>query len=343
MTAASDLVSDDKLLQPAIAACPSDPGSLRAALQSAASPSQRAAVALVAGRDEACAAAMRGELVALLDNEGIDGRAAAWALRTVPCQEELLDLIAAGGIDQRTNAWMALAHRAATLATDQQLADRVVAAIDAEMERVASGRTGLGEMGCRVLVALGDPRAADQIQRVIENDRFCDRFELQRLLKRTQEEDGQEQERSQLGDDWTTVFADDLVDASMTAEPFEAEPEPAPGDELQEPLPTDEAEEAMGAEDAEGTGIDWEDFLASPEAGHIQQEYLGLLAQIGPAFEQMAAQALGKSLSELSDREVAALFLQVHDFHGGHLHPRRAIGQAEQVIRRPAHRGLLVG
>ena len=135
----------------------------------AAQDEQATAAAVLGGRDGMTEAIP--SLAALLDDDGLLlkqplGHWVNSGLKT------LLDLTVDGSLDERENAFAALPfHRqipetaaAAGLTQDLHLA------LDRELERAKSGRTGLCEYACRALATLGDPQSKDAIQRVIDND-----------------------------------------------------------------------------------------------------------------------------------------------------------------------------
>nr|MBA3708454.1 hypothetical protein [Planctomycetota bacterium] len=181
MLTATDLTRDGKILDAAVASVRPDGATLGAALKAATAPEHIAALAIIAGSIRTNDLAP--QLVQLLDRDGVAGRAAAWALAQLGAEKELLHAVESGKLDQRENGYHGLAVLAARGAASTALSDSLVRQVAAEIARAKSGGTGLGEHACRVLAVLGTKGLPDLIQQVIENDRFCDRFELQRLRK----------------------------------------------------------------------------------------------------------------------------------------------------------------
>lgn len=314
MLDASTLVHDGRLIVPAIQNCHCSSDELSDALNATTNCEERAALALLAHAHSN----LLGLLLSMLSSDALDGQTAAWALGHMPCEDMLFDRIKEGGIDQRSNAWAALAYR--IIHSEQsgaQLISGCLTALDGELAHLKKGRSALGELACRTLVLLQAPQADEQIQRVIAADRFCDRYELQRLRKVINDESLLAEERNELSADWTTIFADycsnempasaeELIDEDDATENSEAPLDEAPLDKAS----SEEATEHVEA-DEQLNAINWQAFLESDEAASIPQEYLGLLTQIGPAFEQLAARAFQKALADCSGDEIAMLFLQV--------------------------------
>ncbi len=90
-------------------------------------------------------------------------------------------------LDARENGYWGLMVLAARGGASQALAGEMTTRVGREIERARGGGTGLGEHACRVLAILGASGVDALIQQVIEQDRFCDRFELQRLRKAVQD------------------------------------------------------------------------------------------------------------------------------------------------------------
>ena len=57
--------------------------------------------------------------------------------------------------------------------------------------------------------------------------------------------------------------------------------------------------------------IDWQAFAASPEFTALAPQAQGLVSQLGPMLEQLAAQGLRAMFADLNGQELAALLLQV--------------------------------
>ena len=291
----------------------------------------------------------------MLDTDGVAGKAIAWALgrlatATNGVEAKALTALADGGLDVRENAYAILAGLAAQRTASANLGDAMAARVLAEIERARGGGSGLGEHACRVLAVLGDERTTTLIQQVIEQDRFCDRFELQRLRK-TVQDDGRDQESIKaLKAGWKTTFADFLF-VPKVAEPLPeknplktaaakspapkiagagsigkpnaprppAPPAPAPTDDA--PLANDgsEADEMdEGIADAEGDEapgqpqpIDWPAFVSSPEAQTLPAPLQQLAGQLGPLLEQLSMRAIRAPLVDLSGQEFAGLLLQL--------------------------------
>ena len=309
-----DLVRNGKLLAEAIAAAPGDAAQLKPLLASPAAP----AAAIIAGLK---GVALTAELIPLLTQEGLPGRAAAWALGRLGAQAPLLAAVAEGGLDQRDNAYWGLAVLAAAGKATPELAPALRARVAAEIAKAKSGGTGLGEHAVRALAVLGDGEAAALAQAVVDGDRFCDRFELQRIKKAMA--DGRDREAcKQFSAEWMVVFADHLhVEAAKPVEPPLAK---APA---KTPVPVSDAPPSYdlgggpGAAEAPpqageppaggGAPVDWKAFLASPEAATLQPQVKQMAGQLGQLLEKLAQQAVGAQLTDLSRDEFAALLTQV--------------------------------
>jgi hypothetical protein len=338
MIIAADLTRDGKLLPEAIDSARADAAELGQALAAAADPEQLAAIAIVAGK--ARLPETLPTLMPLLGKDGLPGKAAAWALGQLAAkggaaEPALLAAIATGDLDTRENGYQALAVLAARGMASATLADALAQRVQAEIDRAKSGGSGLGEHVCRVLAVLGAPSIGELIQRVIENDRFCDRFELQRLRKAV-EDGGRDQETIKaLTAPWTTVFADQLfVPAPAKPEAPAVKPAAKPASPLKSAAPpagstpapaappaAGDAEgikpgaEADGADGAEPgvapAPINWQDFLASPEAATLAAPVKQLAGQLGPMLEQLAARVIRAALADLTGQELVGLLLQV--------------------------------
>ena len=282
-----------------------------------AAPELSAVGALVAGRTSTRAAIPA--LITLLADDGLAGRAAAWALGQLAAEAELCAVIPGAKLDVRENGYRALASLAALGKASAQLAAWLSGQLDAEIERTKSGGSGLGERVCRVLAVLGAPEADAAAQRVIEQDRFCDRFELQRLRKAVSDGGKDRESIADLSAPWTTIFADDLwVEPAPKAEP-EAAPAPIAKAGKAAPLPPaagpgpGPGEEELPAEGEPPAVVplDWKAFAASPQAAALPPQIKQLAVQLGPMLEQLSARAVGAPLADLAGQEFAGLLLQV--------------------------------
>jgi hypothetical protein len=312
-----DLVRNGKLLAEAIAAAPGDAAQLKPLLASPAAP----AAAIIAGLK---GTALTADLVPLLKLEGLPGRAAAWALGRLGAQAQLLAAVADGGIDQRDNAYWGLAVLAAAGKAAPDLAPALRERVAAEIAKAKSGGTGLGEHAVRALAVLGDAEAGALAQAVVDGDRFCDRFELQRIKKAVS--DGRDREAvKQFAAEWPVVFADHLyVEPKPVEKPAE---QPAAKAPAKQPVPVSDAppsydlgagpgESELPPEEGEppaggGAPVDWKAFLASPEAAALQPQVKQMAGQLGQLLEKLAQQAVGAQLTDLSRDEFAALLTQV--------------------------------
>ncbi len=335
----NDLIRDGKLLADALDAL--DPA---AALQSlpAASGELAGALAIVSARSGAAAIPA---LLAKLSEDGVAGTAAAWALGQLDSEVAVRGVIPDGRLDARQNGYHALAVLAARGKTSATLPDFLVAQVQAEITRAKGGGTGLAEYACKPLAILGHAQLGELVQQVIENDRFCDRYELDRQRSAVASHGRDRDAQRELGAPWRTVFADQVwvepapvapkapapakapVPANRLAPPPKAAPR-APAPPVAPPPAADLADDGLndlddgalddGAVDAELDGegpkalpIDWKAFAESPEFAALSPQSQGLVTQLGPLLEQLAAQAIRAALSDLSGQEFAALLLQV--------------------------------
>lgn len=163
------------------------------------------------------------DLIAQLSEDGLPGLIAAWALGQLPSEAALLPAITAGRLDTRQNGYQALAILAARGQALPTLAAWLVARIEAEITKAKTGGTGLAEQAARPLAVLGHPQFAELMQQIIDGDRFCDRFELNRLSSEVADHGKARHLATELKDPWRTVFADHLPKAAP-----EPKPEPAP-------------------------------------------------------------------------------------------------------------------
>lgn len=320
----AELVRENALVAPAIAAAASDGAAVVAALASVHGDARDAALAIAAGL--AGVEAAQPALIALLDRDDLAGTAAAWALAQLNSEAAVLAAISAGGIDIRTNGYASLTRRAALGRASASLADALVARVEDENTRARAKRTGLGDQALRGLAVLGDARCADLIQQVQDADPYTDKFELQRLRKAVSDGGRDSETISEQKQDWTETFAAHIAAEAPPAEPAAAAPAkpavatpsqaaPDAADvadaEMDDALDTDPTD--PGGEDAMPAPkpIDWKAFAASPEALALPDQVRGLAVQLGPLLEQLAARAIGAGLADLTGQELAALLLQV--------------------------------
>ena len=95
--------------------------------------------------------------MALLDNDELVGPSCGLGPGSIGASAELL--ANDGSLDERENAYRGLCVFIAAQNPEQaaELAQRRCnKALEAELERARSGRTGLGEYACRALATLGD-------------------------------------------------------------------------------------------------------------------------------------------------------------------------------------------
>lgn len=334
MLSASDLIADGKFLADRIDAAPAE--GIATALANA-NGAHLAALALIAG--ERGAPDTIAALLKLLDRDGIAGKAVAWALgrlasATNGVEAQAVAALADGGLDVRENAYGILTGLAARGVASKGLGEAMAARVQAEIDRAKSGGSGLGEQACRVLAVLGDERTAMLIQQVIDQDRFCDRFELQRLRKTVQDEGRDQDTIKAMKAPWRTTFADALfvpkapepapakvgektaakppAPAPKAAAPAAAAPTPMAGEES----PADDGlDEVPPGEDDTMPGdlqpIDWKAFATSPENEALAAPLRQLAGQLGPLLEQLSVRAIRAPLGDLSAQEFAGLLLQV--------------------------------
>jgi hypothetical protein len=341
MLTSADLLRDGKPVAEAIAAAAPAPAALAEALAGAAGDHLAALCLVAAGQPAAAAPVLVPALLPHLGADGWAGKAAAHALARLAPVEALAAVIPEGDLDTRENAYAALAGRIALQGGDAALADRLAGFVEAEIARAKAGRTSLAEHALRALAVLGDRRVGDLAQAIIEADRFCDRFEVNRIRKTAG--DGRDGEtRSALLAPWAEQYADHLYTAPVAKapEPAPAKPAPAakapmgagprgplappmrsaPAAKAPAPAPVpppmaDEAEDDAGLppEGAAGepAAIDWAAFAGSPQAAALKPTEKQIVTQVGPLLEELAARAIGIPLTEASDQEVVALMLQV--------------------------------
>ena len=327
MVESTALVRNDALIADAIATFPTD--AIGPALAESDDPTVQAGLAIAAGLSGDTGLA--DALLPLLDEEGLAGRAASWALAHLVNATVLQEQINGGSLDQRENGYQALiglialgrAERPALAAFAEQR-------LTAELDRAKQGFTGLGEQVCQLLVVCGAEQSDASIQRVIEEDPHTDRFELQRLRKQLAEHGTDQETVDAWQRDWRDFFADDLAgnesDTAAADEPVAAtavidhptSPAPEPmvdasfepiGSETPPHQPTTGEEAATGEEAPQN--IDWQAFIDSPEAGSLDDTSRQLLQQLGPMLEQLVARSAGISLPQLHGQELAAVLLQI--------------------------------
>lgn len=338
MPTAADLTRDGKLIAPIIASCDADEAALGRELSHTDQAAQKAALALVAGLKRL--AGCRAILLPLLAEDGLAGRAAAWALARIGGAEVERDVLAAiqnGKLDQRENGYWCLTTLVALHKTAKPLADALVVCVASEIAQVKAGGSSLADHACRVLAVLGDPRTAGLAQQAMEADRFCDRFELNRLRKAVADGGRDTETIHERSLDWTELFADHLAPEAKpepvpppVAKPAAAKPAAAkppvvqdgpPSYDMGPPsydsAPTDASPaDANPAELEEGPPsnakpVDWAAFAVSPEAATLPPQGQKLAEQFGKVLEQFALRAVGVPLAELAGQEFVALLLQV--------------------------------
>lgn len=301
---AQRLAPEGKLDSAAIDATTADEETVTRALQSAANSAQQAAIAIVAGL-RGYAGARQG-LVSLLDDDGLAGRAASWALAKLGGDEVVEAALSAGetgGVVKRENAYQTLCSFIALHGERPELADAMVARVEAENERAKSGRTGLGDQALRVLAALGDARVEELAKRIIEVDRFASRVEIDRL-RRAMKEDGRDVAmNAKRRGPWSELFADAIV---PVVEPEDKPQAPPPAAKPQSP------QQPAQPGDAPQVGpVDWAAFAKSPEATSLPVRAQGTAKQFGSLLEQISERAVGVPLGELSGQELVAILLQI--------------------------------
>lgn len=330
------IVQGGKPVAAAIAAIPTEAQAIRPLLAQGGAHAAAGAIAAGAGQ-----VAVVAELCALLGQEGLPGRAAAWALGRLGAERELLAAVESGGLDQRDNAYAGLAVLAAAGKAGPGLAAALRTRVEAEVAKARSGGTGLGEHAVRALAVLGDAQAGACAQAVLDGDRFCDRFELQRIKKAVADGSRDKEAVRTFAAPWSEFFADHLAPAEQPKPAAPAKPEAAakpakpptaapaapagpsymdeadalgvaaggvPADEA-DPVDDDGAE--PGATAAASGPVDWKAFLASPEAAGLTPQLKQLASQLCPLLEQLAARAVQAPLTDLNRDEFAALLLQV--------------------------------
>lgn len=285
---------------------------------------EQAALCIIAGHT-ASTPELQQALWDRLDDDSLLARAATWALGQTQSEAFICERLSDAALDQREHAYGVLAHIAARETQSKKLEAFLVQCIDQELERVQSGKTGLGEHACRVLAILGSQHCEDGIKRVTSEDQYSDRFELQRLRKAISDGGKDLDSIKELTQDWQLIFQDDLASApAEETAPAEAEQ----AEEASTPeAAADTAESAEGHPDEQAAAgdpedpnapppvtpkpIDWEAFLASDEAAAVDEQAQQVISQMGPMLEQLSLQALGKNLCDLIGQELVVMVLQV--------------------------------
>ena len=281
-------------------------------------------------------------LVIQLGEDGLPGLVAAWALGQLDSEAAVKAAIPEGRLDARQNGYQALAILAARGKASAGLAAWLVERIDAELAKAKGGGTGLAEQAARPLAVIGHPQFADIAQKIIDGDRFCDRFEVNRLKSEVADNGRARHLAKELADPWQVVFADHLPKPEapkpdpVPEKPAAPAPKPKapvakapptslaplpPADAIDPaaeeglddgPLPGEESElEAAPGDGPKPEKIDWKAFAESEEFKALTPQSQGLVTQLGPLLEQLAAQAIRAFLSDLQGQEFAALLLQV--------------------------------
>ena len=326
MLAATDLLRDGKFVPTAITNTAPTAGDLVQAL-GAADGAHFAALAIIAGRQQTNAASAL--LLAALAKDGVAGKAAAWALGQLAavgdgCEAAVLAAISEGKLDTRENGYLACATLAARGVASSTLATTMIERVQAEIARAKTGGSGLGEHACRVLAVLGTEQTSALIQQVIDQDRFCDRFELQRLRKAVAD-GGRDQDTSKILNAWNLLFADALAQdpplpktepAAVPPKPLGAAPSavapPSPATPPSEGPPF--ADDGMNESDPEAPPVQpipWAEFKLSVEGQALPAPLQQLAGQLGPLLEQLAIRAIRAPLTDLNGQEFAALLLQL--------------------------------
>lgn len=335
MTIADALIRDGKFISSAIDTCSSDAATVIAALQAETLPERQAALAIVAGQQRFTQAA--SALLPLLSCDGIAGRAAAWALARIASpaiEQAVCKAITDGNLDQRDNGYWCLATLASLGAASPALADAMAVRVEVENAKAKSGGSSLADHAVRILAVMGDKRTDALAEAAMEADRFCDRFELNRLRKAVADrgrDNDTIHERSAL---WTIIFSNHLAaeiktetkavtppaaasaaaPAMKTAGPSAAQkPQDMASEQNPEAMQADDTMADDGAElpPTQGKPIDWPAFAASPEAAALPAPHRQMTEQLGKMLEQLATRAVGVPLTDLGGQELAALLLQV--------------------------------
>ena len=316
----TELSADNALIAAAIEAANPDPSSVVSALTAPGVRSEQAGWSIIAGKQQIQDAIPA--LWTLLDDDDLCARCACWALGQLDAESFIADRIQDAGIDEREHAYNALAHIAARNAQSANLETLLLRCVDNELERVAAGRTGLGEHACRVLAILGSDKAAEAIKNVTNNDQYSDRFELQRLRKAVDDNGKDTDSIQSLSLSWSEIFADDLAQVAPEEAPADSTaaeaPAPTEADATQEfndddieAVPESDDPAAAEAPAVTPKPIDWAAFLDSAEAAAIDDQGRQVIQQMGPMLEQLALQALAKNLCDLSAQELVVMVLQV--------------------------------
>ncbi len=346
----ASFIRDDHFIADTISSAAPTLTEWQAALAASPTPKQIAALALIAGATKLAGSAP--VLMPLIGSDGITGKASAWALGQLATKEnsiekDLLGAIQNGSLDVRENGYYALSTLAACGMASASLPGIMQDRVTAEIERAKSGGSGLGEHVCRVLAVLGATNTTELIQNVISQDRFCDRFELQRLRKAVEDNGRDNDSIKLLKGNWTQCFAEHLYvekapapekpapAKTAMAKPTAAKkiaPPAAPKSTAPNPsvppmnaptetsIPADEQMAEDGDENegapADGEGqlpppLDWAAFTAGPEAAALAPQLKQLAGQLGPLLEQLSLRAVRAPLVDLNGQEFVALLLQV--------------------------------
>lgn len=294
---------------------------------------QAAAAAILSGRD-GMTTVIPG-LIALLDDDNLAAQAAAWALGQLKASDELAEKALLGSLDERENAYGGLCvfiGKYPDLATEQSLIDTLHKALENELQRAQSGRTGLCEHACRALATIGAPNCVEAIQRVIDTDPLTDRFELQRLRKELDDYTFDNETRERATANWDSYFADELsgeIAAEQTEEPEiieeltnieEASPEDYPNLKQEAELDSPVSDHAADSDLPEDMNDDASEETSEPPLdidGYAAQfedpesPDLRLIQQVVPMLSQLSEQAVKMPLQVLAAQEFAILILQV--------------------------------
>lgn len=294
-----------------IAQFAADPSALAEHIREAGDSAPSAAIAAGVQQRQDCIDAL---IAALADRELL-GECAAWALGHLPSTEALLQLLTSDpDFDTREHCYLALAHLAARGGGDHTLAEAMERRINHELAGLDEGKSSLAEHALRVLALIGvDPAITEgHADTIIDRDRFCDRFEMQRLRKAVNEDGIDRESQEELSADWEERFAEAIPEpiAAEHVAPNEAPPTPAP-EAMEAEVEPDET--AALAEDmpAPVASIDWQAFAESDTAENLGPQLTQLVTQFGPMLDELAQRFASKNLFALSAEEFAGLILQV--------------------------------
>ncbi len=309
------LSSQDGLIPSAISSASLSADDVAQALSSTEDANEQAALCIYAGTQRFNLADV---FWALMDDDSLLARCACWALGQSDAQTFIIKNINDASLDQREQSYHCLSYIIARGAQQDGLEAFLSERIDQELERVKQGKTGLGEHVCRNLAMIASAQSEDAIKRVTSEDQYSDRFELQRLRKASADGNADEESLEHYKQSWQDIFADDCADEITEAEETIEEQQTDAPEVAEEHTPEANAEEMPEEEGVEQNPeaiqiipIDWEGFLASEEAAAIEEKDRSIVTQIGPMFEQLAAQALGKNFAELNSQELMVMVLQI--------------------------------